>query len=129
MRCLSEFAHEGSWTVTGLPLQPPRFSVDASPTMGRPKNSIAAGSASPTPALPADLSVSGITPGCQIAQWPGVMEAALHEAESRRMFQRTLALWATDVLRLKRRGLDVPVNRRSVPMQAMPAPVAYRRAA
>jgi hypothetical protein len=45
------------------------------------------------------------------------------------MFQRTLACWATDVLRLKRRGLDVPVSRRMEPRQAMPMTTPMRKAA
>ncbi len=88
--------------------------------MERPKNRPTAAEASPDPVLIADLVDSGFTPGEVIFEWPGVREAALHEAESRHMFHRTLALWATDVLRLKRRGLDVPASRRSEPRQTMP---------
>lgn len=51
----------------------------------------------------------GVTPAAAIAAWPGIWDDAIPEAESRRLFQRTLAGWATDVLRLKRRGMDVPV--------------------
>lgn len=104
--------------------------------MARPKNTAATPEASPAPVVQADLKDCGITPGEVIFEWPGVRETALHEAESRRMFQRTLACWATDVLRLKRRGLDVPVSRRSEPRQTMPfAPATgspstgYRKAA
>lgn len=97
--------------------------------MTGPKNPARAVPDSPAPAPNADLVERGFTPGEQIAQWPGVREAALHEAESRHMFQRTLAQWAVDVLRLKRRGLDVPVSRRSDPRQAAPGVTPYRRAA
>lgn len=88
--------------------------------MARPKNSPTTLVASPAPLSQTDLKECGITPGEVIWEWPGVRETALHEAESVRMFQRTLALWATDVLRLKRRGMDVPVSRRMEPRQAMP---------
>jgi hypothetical protein len=103
--------------------------ADPRRTMARPKNTPAAVVASPTPRAQADLKECGITPGEVIWEWPGVRESALHEAESRRMFQRTLACWATDVLRLKRRGLDVPVSRRMEPRQAMPMTTPMRKAA
>lgn len=84
---------------------------------------------SPAPVGLADLQEGGLTPGHVIANWPGVPETALHEAESRRIFQSTLARWAFDVLRLQRNGLDRPVNRHSVARQASPVSVALRKAA
>lgn len=42
-------------------------------------------------------------------EWNSPIEA---ELEARRMYQRTLASWAMDVLSLRRRGLDVPRARR-----------------
>ncbi|MBN8644191.1 MAG: hypothetical protein J0L61_02995 [Planctomycetes bacterium] len=67
-------------------------------------------------------------PAEAIAAWPGVLENARHEAESRRLFQRTLAGWASDVLRLQRRGLDRPAQARRTPMTATPG-AAFRKAA
>ncbi|MFM9959375.1 MAG: hypothetical protein ACKVZJ_15065 [Phycisphaerales bacterium] len=84
---------------------------------------------SPTPVGQADLYQGAFTPAAEIAQWPGVFDRALDEAESRRMFQRTLSCWAVDVLRLKRRGLDVPVNRRSMSFPPAPVSAPLRRAA
>lgn len=95
----------------------------------RPNAPVAAPALSPTPALRADLSKGEFTPAAEIARWPGVWDRALDEAESRRMFQRTLSCWAVDVLRLKRRGLDAPVNRRSTTFPPAPASAPRRRAA
>lgn len=102
--------------------------------MERPKAARSPDRRSPHPTQPADLKGSEITPAEVIANWPGVRESTLDEAESRRMFQRMLACWATDVLRLKRKGLDVPASRRTQPRQAMPAipggpETGYRKAA
>jgi len=102
--------------------------------MERPKAPRIDDRRSPHPAQTADPIDCGTTPAEVIANWPGVRESALDEAESRRMFQRMLACWATDVLRLRRRGLDVPASRRTQPRQAMPAipggpETGYRRAA
>lgn len=49
--------------------------------------------------------------------WNAPAEA---EQEARQMFQRFLAGWAMDVLELRRRGLDRPVERRGCPGVAAP---------
>lgn len=60
--------------------------------------------------------------------WPGVFDGAQPEAESRRLFQRTLAGWAVDVLRLKRKKLDLPARHTPSARTATPG-MAFARAA